>query len=421
MPTYRREKFEEAIKVAWNIYEHRRKNPTFRSVEVYYRMVAGHLERIKQAHEAGRPWIACGFGTPYELLVALDIPFAIQDVLAGVPTSLLRLHDEVYNAAGALGIRAEVCSAQRLPIGAAAFGLFPPPSAAVYTDVDMCGSVGGVGAVLSKLYDIPAFFFSYAFNLDSEEAIARRKAELLELASFLERVAGRKLDRDRLREVLFISKKQHDLIREINRLRMAIPCPLSNRVSNQAHWAVWLGAGREEGVEYFETLRDELKEMVEAGKGAAERERFRLLSLFTLPQNQHRFFDWAERELGAVFFEPGYWRWREWEPQMDDPLGSLARKQSCESYYRWYNSLEECLAMALEEAKEARVDAAVNFFNEKCNLGGAYSRAVKDALQEKLGIPTLVFGVDMIDPSPTLEAQLKERLAEFLQVVSRVR
>lgn len=48
----------------------------------------------------------------------------------------------------------------------------------------------------------------------------------------------------------------------------------------------------------------------------------------------------------------------------------MARKVYCEPYYRWYSSLEECTSMALAEAEEAQVIAAVNFFNEKCSIGG---------------------------------------------------
>lgn len=412
-------KFEETIAVLEKIYEHKKRHSTFKSVELYHELLAKHFREIKESTEEGKPWIAGTLvGIPHEIFVAMDLPFGIEDVLSGAMAVLLGLHDEFYTAAAAVGIRQEGCSSQKMSIGAAAKGWLPRPAGVVYSDLGLCANVGGVGAVVAHLYNVPSFFLASPYYWEREAVVQHKKKELEGLVAFLEKLTGRKFDYNRLCEVMAISRRQVELIREINQLRTAIPCPLSTRVSNQVHWMIWMCAGKEEGVRYFEALRDELKAMVAAKKGIAPQERFRLLVLFTFPQNQMKFADWAEREMGAVFFEPAHWRWRDWVPDFDNPLESVARKLYYEPYYRFYSSLEECLRMAEEEIIQAKIDAAVNFFHDTCDWGAGYSKTLKDRIAEKFNMPTLNFPVDMVDPSPTLGLALKERLTEFLQIVT---
>jgi len=410
--------FEETIKTLEKVYNHRKSNPTFKSAELYYKIIFDTFNRVKEASLEGKPWVACSFGSPYEIFVGMDLPCAIQDVLSGVLATLTKSHEQLYNAATAIGIRPDVCSAQRLPAGVYAKGWLPRPAATVYTNLGGCDSSGGVGAVVAHLAGVPSFLFSFPHYWQKKSAVAHRTREIQSLVAFLEKTTGKRLDMDRLRQALINTGLQVELIREINGLRRTVPCPLSARISNQAHWMAWITAGRPEGVEYFTCLRDELKAKVASKTGAAEMEKYRLLSLFTMPQNQMAFYDWAEKELGAVFFEPGYWRWRDWEPDMANPLRSVVLRTSSEPYYRWYHSLEELMSMTMEEAEEVKIDAAINFYNERCSLGGALATTIKERLQKSLNISTLTLGVDMIDPSPTLARTMQESLTEFLPTVS---
>jgi len=74
--------------------------------------------------------------------------------------------------------------------------------------------------------------------------------------------------------------------------------------------------------------------------------------------------------------------------------------------------------MAVNDALESKANGAVNWFNSKCRMGGAVAKIMKDTLKEKVGIPTLTFDLDMLDPSSATEKALKEALEEFLAVLA---
>ena len=181
----------------------------------------------------------------------------------------------------------------------------------------------------------------------------------------------------------------------------------------------WSFAGRQEGLDYFRAFRDEVKALADQGKGAVPNERFRLMSLFTPPQNQMKMLDWMEHEKGvALVSEPYYFRYGPQDMDPSKPLESLARQYFNESYYRFYSQMEEYLDMIVQDALESGAQAALNWFNSKCRMGGAMSKIVKDTLMEKVGIPTMTVDVDLLDPSPASEKRTKERIEGFLESLS---
>jgi len=361
-------------------------------------------------------------GVPNEIFEAMGLVAMEYDMAAGAMASVLNAHDEGADAASKLGIKPEICSAQLLPIGFFALGWFPRPAALVYTNLSFCDNVGKNGHLLGELYGIPTFYIDRPYYWWYERGIDYMTGELEDLVNFLEEHTGHKLDYDKLRHANRISMEQIKLIREIHRLGMAIPCPMRARAATQAHWLYWIYAGRQEGITYFQVFRDELQELVQEKRGVAKEERFRLISLFTPPQHQMKVLDWLERERNAaIVSEPYYFRWREWIPDPARPLESLAQKYYYEPYYRWYGMLSELLDMAVNDAIESKVNGAINWFNAKCRMGGAVARIIKETLKERVGIPTLTFDLDMLDPSATTEKALKEALDEFLEVLAQGR
>jgi len=412
-------KFNQAATILEKIHEHRKRNPTTRSEELYYELMAKHFREILAAEDAGKPFIYYSMGIPNEIFEAMGIVAMEYDMAAGAIASVLKAHEEGTDAASKLGIKPEICSAQLLPIGFFSKGWFPRPAALIYTNLSLCDNVSKNGHLLGELYDIPTFFVDRPYYWWYDRGVEYMTGELEDLVYFLEEHTKRKLDYDKLNEANKLSMEQVKLIREIHALGMATPCPMRARAATQAHWLYWLYAGRQEGINYFETFRDELKELVDQKKGVATEEKFRLISLFTPPQHQMKVLDWLENErCAAIVSEPYYFRWEEWIPDPSKPLESLARKYYHEPYYRWYGKLSESLDMAVNDALESKANGAVNWFNSKCRMGGAVAKIMKDTLKEKVGIPTLTFDLDMLDPSSATEKALKEALEEFLAVLA---
>lgn len=409
--------YDQCIRAIEGIREHRlAAGHLDGSEEMYYRLLAQLFRETRQASDDGSPFFLYEMAVPNELFVGMGVPAMEYDMVCGSMTSLLKAHEAVFGAAARIGIREEICSAHRLPIGILAKGWFPRPNGIVFTNLDQCDNCAQSGNVMGMLYDIPVFLLNRPFRWWSERGVEMMVGEFEDAVAFLEELVGRSMDWQRLKEAIAISVEQVKLIREIHQLMMAVPCPVKARPASFAHWIRWAFAGRQEGLEYFQVFRDEVKALVDAGKGAVSNERFRVISLFTPPQNQMKMLDWLEHEHGvALVAEPYYFRYGPWDMDPSKPLESLARQYYNESYYRFYGQMEEYLDMIVQDAIESKAQAAFNWFNSKCRMGGAMSKIVKDTLADKAGIPTLTVDVDLLDPSPASEKRVRERIESFLE------
>jgi benzoyl-CoA reductase/2-hydroxyglutaryl-CoA dehydratase subunit BcrC/BadD/HgdB len=415
------EKYDRSVDILEKMRDHRRKKPTTKTEELYYDLMAKLLREVRDASDEGNRFITYAMSVPNEVFVAMGLVGLEYDMACGMITSLLRSHDDIYNSAFAIGTRPEICSAQRTPIGVFAKGWFPRPVAVVASNLDQCDNCAQTGNILGELYDVPTFFVNRPYRWWDERGVQLMAGELGDLVSFLEAQTSRRMDWDKLQETIKITLRMIELSQEIHKLAMATPCPMRGKAATFAHWLRWAYAGRPEVLTFFETFRDELKEMAARGKGVAPVERFRLMSLFTPPQNQLGLLDWLESEKGAVLISECYYLRYERVELVDPskPLEALAWLYYIDPYYRFYGELDEYLDMILNDALESKPDGALNWFNSKCRMGGSVSKVVKDMLWEKAGIPTLTVDVDLLDPSKVLEQNLKDLIEKFLDILKQ--
>lgn len=186
----------------------------------------------------------------------------------------------------------------------------------------------------------------------------------------------------------------------------------------------WYFSGSPDLVKFYQTVYDELKERVEKKQGFIAEEKYRLMTLFLPPINMWKLLDWMEREYGAVSVaEPYCSDWGEGEIDLSKPLESLARK----SFYRpicrpMHGPLREgILQDTLRDAIEYKVDAAIYWAHIGCRQACACIRILKDSLNEKYGIPTLVIDNDIIDPTFATEAELKDKLEGFFEMLEDIK
>ncbi len=408
--------YDRAVTNIGKIRTHRKSTGDMTGAEeLYYTLLIKLFGEVRDAYSSGNPWFMYEMCVPNELFVGMGVPGIEYDMACGSITSLVRAHEAVYGAAMKVGVREEICSAQRTPIGMVAKGWFPRPTGIVYSNLDQCDNCAQSANLMGFLYEVPTYLINRPFRWGSERGVQMMTGEMEEAVAFLEEKTGRKMDWDRLKEAIAISVEQIKLIREIHQMAMLKPCPMKARAASFAHWIRWAYAGRQEGLDYFRIWRDEMKELVDQGKGIIPNEKFRLMSLFTPPQNQMKMLDWLEHEEGVVLVsEPYYLRYGDYNMDPSKPMESLARQYFNESYYRFYGQMEEYLDMILSDAKESGAEAALNWFNSKCRMAGSMTKIVKEKLAE-IGVPTLNVDVDLLDPSPAAEKRTKERIEGFLE------
>ena len=415
--------FEQNI----GVMEQMKSHCVARSETMYLDMIMKLSGDVVSAVKEGRPFIASGMSFPTEIYAAMGIVGLEYDMAGSCLNTYLGCEDEIWSAATALGIRPEICSPQRAPLGWFAKGWFPKPTAIVNTSMDQCDNMSQNANVMAALYDVPIFCINRPYRWWSQRGLDSMAGEIKDAITFLEEKTGRKMDWDKLKEAARLTVRQMEISIEIHKiLAVARPCPVKAGSGFLIHWIRMAFAGTQEGVDYCQAFLDEMKEHVAQGTGYAPKENYRLINLFTFPVGQHAVLDWLEQEVGAVFAaEPMYFMYNESELAKVDPskpLDALARFYYLEPYQAFYGPLEEYVGMIVNDAILSRADGAVNLFNSKCRMGGAVNRVIKDQLREKAGIPTLTVDVEMIcDKSESVEKHLKKQLEQFFLVLDTAR
>jgi len=107
--------------------------------------------------------------------------------------------------------------------------------------------------------------------------IRYQEAQFRGLVDFLERQTGKKLDDDRLWETIRLGDEAWRLWYEVDRLRVAHPCPMPT----QDHFSIMVAGhyycGTQVAVDFYQTLYNEVKEKVANGQGVIPEEKYRLL------------------------------------------------------------------------------------------------------------------------------------------------
>ncbi len=293
----------------------------------YYQMLANYYTRLLNAPEEGKFVAAHTVFFPTEILYAMDIVPMHTEMTTWMMALFLGEQAEILAAGAELGLVPEICSPHRGLAGAFALKALPRPDVMLWSNL-ICDNTAKSGELLMKLNDCPGFYLDHPFQ-DSDEEKKYLVGELADMINFLEEKSGKKMDWDKLAEIVARMDRQMELFREINELRQAVPSPFHIRGFLQLLTTDYLCPGQTEAIEFLETLRDELAEMVREGRGAVSPERFRLMTLFIPPMYLIGFLEKVGQEYGAVsVVEPLFTRWAEGRLDPTRPLESVAKKAS---------------------------------------------------------------------------------------------
>jgi hypothetical protein len=96
-------------------------------------------------------------------------------------------------------------------------------------------------------------------------------------SSFLEEQTGKKMDYDRLRELVDLSDRTWNLIHETYELRKAVPCPMGTGDAMNTMVPINFMMATQDAYNFFVNLNKELKEKIAKREGEVENEKYRLL------------------------------------------------------------------------------------------------------------------------------------------------
>lgn len=381
-------------------------------------IIMEHFEKAWNAKAQGKPIAWVTVFTPIELLYAMDV-YPISPEHFGAMCSARGLILNFLEEAERKGYSQNLCSYSRCGLGYAlggAQGLVPPPDILI-TFRNSCDVYVKWWQSLHMHLGTPLFVGEAPYVLDVEDlnnyVLDYVLRQLEKLITFLEKKFGLKFEMEKLVETVKLSDRASQLWLETLKLRRIRPCPLGGRDSASDIFPLVVLQGTNEAVEFYEELLSEVKEKVNKREGIVENERFRLLFDGIWLWYAFDLIKYFE-DQGAVFVYEPYSE--AWACTMDPskPMESIARKILTMGLNV---DIDLRIERFVDSIKEYQIDGAVLFSNRSCKSWAAPQLVTAEILSKKFNVPYLIFEADMADPRQYAEAQVKNRIDAFIEVL----
>ena len=245
-----------------------------------------YFVELCDANKQGRKVAWCTSVGPAELLRALgfDVYFPENH---GAMLGATRMATDLIPLANARGFSPDICSYLTSDIGSYLKGESPlqkmklsgPPKADVLVfNTNQCRDVKDWFQFYAREWNVPCV------GIHTPRAIGEVSGSIIDdvarqteaLVAPLEQVAGVKLDIDRLREVIVLSKRCTELWKAVLDTAASIPSPLTFFDATIQMGPAVVLRGTQDAVDYYEALLAELQARVADGVAAIPGERFRV-------------------------------------------------------------------------------------------------------------------------------------------------
>ncbi len=388
-----------------------------KSQTLYFQMLTDYYIRIRDAKKNGEFLASHTVFFPTEILYAMDIVPMHTEMTTWLTALFLKEQAELLAKGAELGLAPEICSPHRGVAGIYALKHVPRPDAVLWSNL-ICDNTAKSGELMMELNECPGYFVDNPFQCSGGE-LSYLVGELQGMINFLEKQSGKKMNWNKLSELIEHTNREIKLYREISELRKAVPSPASITNYLELLSADYMCPGQNQSLQYLTQFRDELKEMVKNGKGAVSNERFRLMTLFIPPLFLISYLGALYEELGAASVtEPMFFQWPDIELDPSRPLESVAKKSFAIPERRsMYGPLSrESLQDVIDCAEQYKVDGAVYWAFMGCRHTCATIKIIKETLNE-IDVPMLTVDCDIVDPTITGENEVRAKLEQFCELL----
>jgi benzoyl-CoA reductase/2-hydroxyglutaryl-CoA dehydratase subunit BcrC/BadD/HgdB len=242
-------------------------------------------------------------------------------------------------------------------------------------------------------------------------------SESQRLADFLTETTGRRLDENRLKEVVCLSDRACELWDEIMSFRRYRPVPFSAAEMGIMFVMVTL-QGTQLAVDYLTKVRDEVKQKAESGVGVIENEKIRLFwDNIPLWYNMG-LFNYFEKFGGVVVAETYSAAWSI-RLDVENPKKALALKSLMSYPMVSCVSITKRKEMVLKACREYAIDGVIFHRNKSCLPITLGQMEIKQALEQGLGIPSVIIDADHMDDRNFSLAQFQTRVDAFMEMLLR--
>ncbi len=391
-------------------------------------LMAKHFLEIDEAVQTKKQKVAwCTSVGPAELLVGMGF-LVYYPENHGAMLGSTRLATDYIPLAVANGYSPEICSYLTSDIGAylkgetpltKAYGIksIPKPDVLVY-NTNQCRDVYDWFRFYSNEWKIPLF----GINTPQQQPMLRSdviklvSAQLQEMVPGLEKIAGRKFDIDRFREVIALSRECSDLWYEALDTASAVPSPLTFFDACIHMGPAVVMRGRKEANDYYKQhFIPEMKQRIKDGVSAIEGEKHRFywegMPVWGKLRNLSELFSKLKVNVVASTYCSS-WIFSALDPR--EPFDSMARAYA--SIFITLDDLQKEDYMA-EKVKHFNIDGIVYHDAKTCPNNTNCRHGMVQRLAKKLNVPGLVINGDLNDLRCYSEEQSVTNIEAFVEQI----
>jgi len=261
-------------------------------------------------------------------------------------------------------------------------------------------------------FDRPERSFNGIMQHPKPHEVRYYKSQMEDFLQFAAEITGNKYNEDRLNECIEWSYKTNELRLEILELRKAVPSPMGCADGFATMYPGMYCSGTEKAYLYYKALRDEVKAKVDAGIGQIDNERFRLL-WFGIPLWFNMgIFNYFEPMGGVFAYEPAY-NPSPWPVRTNgDPLEYIATRTLSPG-----STMNSVIPGIIEQCREYSISGGVLAYLITCRAVYLPAFEIRRALEEELGIPSVLVECDLVDERYYSEGQIMTRMDAFAEQI----
>jgi benzoyl-CoA reductase subunit B len=381
-----------------------------------------HWKEVYEAKESGKPVAWFNFGVMPEIFIAMDIvPQQIENITATAASFPEAKWTECVDI-GQQSVPDYLCVAHKGALGAIEGGYLPKPEIIVGSS-HPCDSSRVAHSMIAGHFKIPYFAIDIPY-WDGEPAYQYVAGQIEKMVEFLEEATKKKLDLDKLRQVIMYSNEALRYIYKVRDLRRLIPCPTGGSDLLLDAGVNTNMSGTREAVEYFKMRYITAQEKVDKKEGFIKDEKLRIGYMYT-----------------PTFFNPGILNWLATEHKavvvtdmMDYRLYDTIEDLS-DIKKIYYGLAKKCILLPMamhfrgpasyftdfvvKSCRDYKVDAAIFTGGIACRSAWATAKLAKDLLRDELNIPMLGIEADVGDARIVSDEEMKNKMEDFLSVIMK--
>jgi benzoyl-CoA reductase/2-hydroxyglutaryl-CoA dehydratase subunit BcrC/BadD/HgdB len=397
-----------------------------KSTAAISKFMADYYYELNAAAESGNPKIAwCTSVGPAEILRAMGYLVYFPETHSAM-LGATRMATDLIPEANALGYSPDICSYLTADIGAFLKGVtplakiyegitgIPKPDVLVF-NTNQCRDVQDWFSWYGEKFNAPVLGVYTHRNIGtvSNALVSSIAKQMQELAGSLEKISGKSLDLNNLKQVVALSRECSELWKKVLQTAASQPSPLTFFDATTLMGPAVVGRGTQKAVDVFKTLLSELEERIQNGEGAIDNEQFRIYWEGMPVWGRLRAHSELFAGLNANVLASTYcnsWIFSRLDPE--DPFNSMAEAYTELFIVRSDAAKEKYIRDMLDLFK---IDGIIYHDAKTCPNNSNCRYGMPQRLEKQSGVPSLTIHGDLNDLRLLSDEQTKTNVEAFIE------